>query len=427
MAGGGPLTASQLEEFASEGFVRLERAFDERAAAACRDALWARMLADGISRDDAATWVCRHGIAEVYGAVEAPEASVGAACDEVSASSRRADGGARTAAEVAAPWAQTCSASNERLAAAVDQLVGPGRWERGSLAAGWWVIAFPRGDATARACDAAAVNVPPPMNGAPPCAPPWGADGRWHIDGYNFRRFAHSREVGLVLIALYSDVAATHGGTALARGSHRCAARALLRAGRAGLSPRELSAATRAATRLDGEDDVSPTARAAWPVAEAVGRAGDIYLCHPLLLHARSKHLGARGDAALVRFMAHPAVRLHAPLRVAGGSRAGDTEALTPVERAIANERANLEALGEATERFEPWEVARVRASGEVHNGHARKRWRGGAADTPVALSRCGDDTCTEYDDDQPGNAELTMMMGFGAFGTSKPKRRREP
>ena len=80
---------------------------------------------------------------------------------------------------------------------------------------------------------------------------------------------------------------------------------------------------------------MSPTARAAWPVAEAVGRAGDIYLCHPLLLHARSKHLGARGDAALVRFMAHPAVRLHAPLRVAGGSRAGDTEALTPVERAM--------------------------------------------------------------------------------------------
>ena len=419
----GQLTAAQLEEFASEGFVRLERVFDERAAAACRDALWARMLVDGISRDDAATWVCRHGIAEVYGAaVDAPEASSGAACEEISAPMRRADGGARTAAEAAAPWAQTCSASNERLAAAVDQLVGPGRWERGSLAAGWWVVAFPRGDASARACDAAGVHAPPTTSGAPPCAPPWGADGRWHIDGYNFRRFPHSREVGLVLIALYSDVAATHGGTALARGSHRCAARALLRAGRAGLSPRDLSAATRAATRLDGEDEALTTG-AAWPVAEATGRAGDMYLCHPLLLHARSKHLGARGDAALVRFMAHPAVRLHAPLRVASGSRADDAEALTPVERAITEEHAALEALGEVIERFEPQEVAHV---GGIHNSHSRKRWRRRAGDTPGALSRCGDDECVEYGDDEPGNAELAMVMGFGAFGPTKPKRCRE-
>ena len=45
--------------------------------------------------------------------------------------------------------------------------------------------------------------------------------------------------------------------------------------------------------------------------------------------------------------MAHPAVRLHAPLRVASGSRADDAEALTPVERAITEEHAALEALGE--------------------------------------------------------------------------------
>ena len=45
------------------------------------------------------------------------------------------------------------------------------------------------------------------------------------------------------------------------------------------------------------------------PQVEVNGRAGDVVLAHPFMLHARSKNLGQKGVES-VRFMCHPAVPL---------------------------------------------------------------------------------------------------------------------
>jgi hypothetical protein len=70
-------------------------------------------------------------------------------------------------------------------------------------------------------------------------------------------------------------------------------------------------------------------------VVEAVGRAGDVYLCHPFLVHAAQPHRGSTP-----KFMAQP------PLYPAGGQLSLDDPdaASTPVVRAIL---LGLEASGQ--------------------------------------------------------------------------------
>ena len=76
---------------------------------------------------------------------------------------------------------------------------------------------------------------PPSLTHTPSFPPttkePWGPDGRWHIDGYGFQHYLFSSDIGLVAIMMFSDVHADGGGTAVAEGSHRLAARVLLEAG----------------------------------------------------------------------------------------------------------------------------------------------------------------------------------------------------
>ncbi len=62
------------------------------------------------------------------------------------------------------------------------------------------------------------------------------------------------------------------------------------------------------------------------PLARATGRAGDVYLCHPFLVHAASRP--HRGVAP--RFLAQPGIPPAEPLRL---DREDGSE--SPVERAI--------------------------------------------------------------------------------------------
>jgi hypothetical protein len=50
--------------------------------------------------------------------------------------------------------------------------------------------------------------------------------------------------------------------------------------------------------------NVLPDEVHACPLAHAVGRAGDVYLCHPFLVRAAQTHCGAKP-----RFIAQPGVR----------------------------------------------------------------------------------------------------------------------
>ncbi|RHY27970.1 hypothetical protein DYB32_006384 [Aphanomyces invadans] len=69
------------------------------------------------------------------------------------------------------------------------------------------------------------------------------------------------------------------------------------------------------------------------------GRAGDVMLTHPFLMHARSKNCGAS-----VRFMCNPNVGLKEPMQLfqtTGADEDADTRVLSAVEAAI------VQALGE--------------------------------------------------------------------------------
>ncbi|MER7183605.1 phytanoyl-CoA dioxygenase, partial [Streptomyces hyaluromycini] len=61
------------------------------------------------------------------------------------------------------------------------------------------------------------------------------------------------------------------------------------------------------------------------PVAFATGRPGDVYLCHPFLVHAAQPNHGTRP-----RFLAQPPLYLNAPLELDRPD-----ENYSPVERAV--------------------------------------------------------------------------------------------
>jgi len=267
-----PLAAEQVEAFVRDGFVLLERAFPREVADECRAFLWSET---GCDPADPATWTRPVIRLPGYGG-------------------ELFDRAART----------------PRLHGAFDQLVGPGRWlPREGL--GTFPIRFPHSD-------------------------PPGDDG-WHIDGsftppgeQGFWVDRRSRGRALLMLFLFSDIGVDDAPTRIKAGSHLDVARFLEAAGKAGKAAgggagdggAELFALCReldAAGLLD-----SPDRR----TVLATGRAGDVYLCHPFLIHAAQPH---RGSTA--RFIAQPPLM---PADPAGPIRLDHPEGeLSPLERAV--------------------------------------------------------------------------------------------
>jgi hypothetical protein len=188
---------------------------------------------------------------------------------------------------------------NPRLHAAFDQLVGAGRWlDRPHL--GLFVIRFPH-----------------------PSDP---GDTGWHIDSsfpaddlssadFDFSAWrvnVVSRDRALLMLFLFSDVGPDDGPTRIRVGSHLDVPRILVGAGPDGLVGAEIS--TRVAR-----------ASASRPTAVATGAAGDVYLCHPFLVHAAQ---AVRGSVP--RVMAQPPLANREPC-VLDGPAGG----YSPVEAAI--------------------------------------------------------------------------------------------
>jgi hypothetical protein len=156
--------------------------------------------------------------------------------------------------------------NTERLYSVFDQLAGAGRWvPRDGI--GTFPIRFP-------------------VDEAP------GDDG-WHIEstGANANGEAivdpASRERVLLLLFLFSDVGPDDAPTRVRLGSHLYAARLLFQAGK----PVDFFMAAR---------ELVPRTEHL-PEAAAIGEAGDVWLCHPFVVHAAQRHRGTR-----VRFMAQP-------------------------------------------------------------------------------------------------------------------------
>jgi Phytanoyl-CoA dioxygenase (PhyH) len=174
---------------------------------------------------------------------------------------------------------------------AFDQLIGAGRWWRRPGVGGTIPVRFPS------------------------LADP--GDAGWHIEA-SYQRDGHqrvnvnSRARGLLVLYLFSDVDEASAPTRVRPGSHLDAARALAPAGEGGLPWAEAASA-------------AADASAGRPTTLATGEAGDVFLCHPFLVHAASwPHQGR-----LPRMMAQPGVALHAQFPL--------TAPLSPVEQAILN------------------------------------------------------------------------------------------
>ncbi len=181
------------------------------------------------------------------------------------------------------------------LQEACDQLLGPGRWWRRQGVGGTIPVRFPSEEDP--------------------------GDAGWHLDGGyagpdgSRRTNVRARGGGLLALFLFSDVDDDSAPTRLRRGSHRDVARILAPAGDEGLEQDEAMW-----QRID-------QASAHRPTVLATGRAGDVYLCHQLLVHAASwPHRGQ-----VPRVMAQPSVVLLGEYRLPGLPVASSS----PAEQAI--------------------------------------------------------------------------------------------
>jgi hypothetical protein len=160
--------------------------------------------------------------------------------------------------------------TSPRLHAAYDELIGAGRWVPRAGVGGTVPVRFPSEEYPG--------EVGFHIEGSY-----WGGDGWWA----NVR----SRDRGLLALFLLSDVGPDDAPTRLIAGSHLFVPPVLAPAGDAGMPSNDVSAGLRP----------SVLCRLA---AEATGRAGDVYLCHPFIVHTATwPH---RGTTA--RLIAQPAV-----------------------------------------------------------------------------------------------------------------------
>jgi hypothetical protein len=180
------LAPAEIEQFITDGFIRIAHAFPRVLADAARAILW---QATGCRPDDPATWtqpVVRLGMFTQAPFVEA--------------------------------------ANTPRLHAAFDQLVGRGRWRR-PAAMGTFPVRFP-----------SAID---PGDAGWHIDPSYGTDTP---DFLSWRANVHSKGRALLMLFLFSDVGEDDAPTRIRVGSHVDIARQLAPAGDEGLTLRELAA-----------------------------------------------------------------------------------------------------------------------------------------------------------------------------------------
>lgn len=160
------------------------------------------------------------------------------------------------------------AANTPVLHAAFDRLVGPGRWSpRVSL--GSFPLRFPH--------------------------PEEPDDAGWHIDGSylppgatGYHANLRSRDRALLMLFLFTEVGQDDAPTRIRVGSHLDVPPVLRAYGEAGASV------------FDVAEEIE-RASAHRPVTTATGVPGDVFLCHPFLVHAAQPHHGRRP-----RFLAQP-------------------------------------------------------------------------------------------------------------------------
>jgi hypothetical protein len=128
-----------------------------------------------------------------------------------------------------------------------------------------------------------------------PWAPPSAASPGWHTDGDFFRHFLDSPEQGLLTLVLWTEVVNRGGATFVACDSVGPVARFLLD------HPEGV---------LPNGFDVRSLIPQCHEFIEATGKAGDVYLIHPFMLHATAQNVLRRP-----RVITNPPVLLAEPMR----------------------------------------------------------------------------------------------------------------
>jgi hypothetical protein len=229
-----------LDAFVRDGYVAVRGAVEAETAAACRELIWAAMQRRGVRRDDPGSW---------------PPLVEG--MDDLA--------GEPFAAAYLAP----------ALTAAYDELIGPDRWERSvrSVDLGETVVVrFPAEDERANAGYHIEGSYPPPA----------GEPGAGWVN-------VRSRNRGLLALFLFTDVGRHDAPTRLLCGSHLAVPQFLAPYGEAG---------------TDSDADFWRPSTLCMTAAHATGKAGDVFLCHPFMVHTATwPHRGAGP-----RMIAQPAV-----------------------------------------------------------------------------------------------------------------------
>ena len=249
------LNSIQIDQFIENGFVRIDNAFPAVLAHEIRKILWQDMDADP---NDPSTWT-------------KPVIRLGMYSQP--------------------PFIQ--SANTPILHAAFDQLVGKDKWIP-CMNMGTFPVRFPSAD--------------------DPGDTGWHVDASFGNDPSNYLEWRvnwRSKNRGLLMLFLYSDVGEKDAPTRIKAASHLDVAGILKPEGELGLSLRELAAAL---PHLPKRDEVLAT-----------GAAGTVYLCHPFLVHAAQPHHGTAP-----RFLAQPPLLLKNDLM-----QESETGSRSPVEVAI--------------------------------------------------------------------------------------------
>lgn len=183
----GILNSQQIDQFITQGFIRIDNAFSAEIAAQVRDILWDDL---GLDRSNPASWT-------------RPVIRLGMYTQE--------------------PF--VASANTPVLHAAFDELVGPGKWLP-CRSMGTFPVRFPSDE--------------------DPGDAGWHVDASFPGDDpanfWEWRVNVHSKGRGLLMLFLYSDVGERDAPTRIRTGSHADVARALQAKGEAGLSFMELAA-----------------------------------------------------------------------------------------------------------------------------------------------------------------------------------------
>lgn len=231
-----PLTAEQVDQFITNGFVCLRGAFPHPVAEACVQRIWTKIQPEAGSPETWTQPVIRHP-----------------SWDEE-------------------PFDQ--AVNTPHLHAAFDRLVGRGRW-RPRRHPGLFVIRFPSAD--------------------DPGDAGWHIDGSFDVGGEWWVNLS-SRERALLMLLLFTDVGPDDAPTRILVGSHLDVPPVLAPIGNGGI-PFE-----RVVPLIPHVHERQ--------ISFATGEAGDVYLCHPFLVHAATwPHRGAAP-----RFMAQPALPPAIPL-----------------------------------------------------------------------------------------------------------------